>query len=176
MKNLLLRKFILRVILYTAFFPYLVMIAMALSDTAFNLYGKFFFNKTYIRSINLPSYPEAENILKEFNSMGDNKIVSFEEIPNGRPIDIAEMTQFDFIVAPNAVGIARPRATNCTIGIKNGLDKPEFREVLLHEYLHCYGYDHSPDSTDLMYYSLNPIDKEENIRQYAKKMKKKFYE
>ena len=108
--------------------------------------------------------------------MGDGKIVSFKEIKNGRPLEIIEMVDKDNIDYPDAIGLAYSRFTGCLIKIKKGLSKHYFRETLIHEYLHCYGYGHSESPEDLMYYAINKLDKEENIRQYAIKVKKKFYE
>ena len=162
--------------LYIAFLPYMIMAAELLSKKAFQLYGIMYFKNTYIHSINTPSYPKTREILEEFNSMADNAIVSFDKIADGRPLDIAEMTPMDLIIAPDAVGIAYPRLSKCTIHVKPGLEDIIYREVLLHEYLHCYGYDHSTEPTDLMYFSVTYVDKEENIRQYALKVKAKFYE
>jgi hypothetical protein len=176
MSNLTLRKLIVRMMLYTALMPYFISLTTLLTKSLFNLYGIKNFHKSYIATINTPSYKNTRKVLEEFNALGDNKIVSFSEIPDGRPIEIVEITPIDRQISPGAVGTTYAKITRCTIKMAQGLDEIEYRETLLHEYLHCYGYDHVDDYKDLMYYSLFPVDKEENIRHYAKEVKKKFYE
>lgn len=134
------------------------------------------YSKNYINSISLLSYTKAREILQEFNKLGDNKIVNFSPIKNGRHIDIREMTKFDMILGNTYLGMAITLYTKCLILIRPGLDDKIFREVLLHEYLHCYGFKHTEQAEDLMYFELNLVDKEENIRQYAIKVKKLYYE
>lgn len=176
MSKKLTRALTIRIILFIAIFPYLITFAQTITNLTLNIYGKYYFHKSYIKSINLPTYNTAKTVLEEFNSMGNNKIVSFREIKDGRPIEIIEMSELDTKLIPEAIGVARPKLSKCTISIRRGLSVNNFRETLIHEYLHCYGYVHSSDPKDLMYYSLNPIDKEENIRQYARDMEKRFYE
>ena len=151
-------------------------IANILSQYAVNLYEIKNFKYTYIKFIDTPTYPDTKKVLEEFNAMGDNKIVSFSEMVNGRPIEISEMQEYDVKFDSDAIGIAYFNLTKCSIKIKKGLPYEDFRETIIHEYLHCYGYHHSTDPGDLMYYAINPIDKEQNIKDYAQKVKKKFYE
>ena len=174
--NIFIRHLILLIMLYIAILPYMFVLAEVLADKALIIYGRLFFGKTYIQSINTPTYSKTEDVLLEFNSMGDNLAVKFGEIENGRPITVEEMTVLDELMFGEAIGLAIPKLTRCTIKIRKGLSKLTFRETLIHEYLHCFGYMHVDDSKDLMYYALNPIDKEENIRQYAKRVKREFYE
>lgn len=176
MTNKTLRFLIVRVILYVALLPYMTLVAKFLLDNGIKVYGKFFFHKTYVKSINLPSYPKAKAVLEEFNRLGDNKVVSFDEIKDGRPIEITEMDEYDRMFYSEAVGIATPRLTQCHITIRKGMSDVEFRETLIHEYLHCYGYMHTNDEKDLMYAYLVLVNKDENIKQYAQKLKREFYE
>jgi len=178
MKRLnLLKLIITRVVLIVALFPALLMTSLIVREGAIEIYGRLFFRNTYIDVIDTPSYGKyTKEFLQEFNSFADNKIISFNKIKGGRPITIREMGGFYESLYPGVIGVARPRFNSCSILVKKGLDLIDYRETLLHEYLHCMGYNHVANRDDLMYYSLNPVDKEENIKQYAKKVLKKFYE
>lgn len=156
--------------------PYILLISSVFADVLIDFYGTKTYHKTYIKSINTPNYSNTKKILEKFNALGDNKIVSFVEKVNGRPIVIEEMSEIDKKLSPGAVGIAFNTIIKCRIVVLPGLSEIEYEEVLLHEYLHCYGYDHVDNYRDLMYYSLVPVDKEQNIKDYAQKVKKKFYE
>ena len=135
------------------------------------------FNKTYISIIDTPTYGEyTKSILVEFNSMGDNKIISFNKIKNGRPVEIHEISDAVRKLYPETLGMTFPRYDNCIIFIRKGLAWEDYRKALLHEYGHCMGYDHVINKYDLMYKYLVSVDKEENIRYYARRIKKDFYE
>ena len=51
------------------------------------------------------------------------------------------------------LGVAYQMGHACNIYITTKLNKEVFRSVLIHEILHCYGYDHSPNYRDVMYRS-----------------------
>lgn len=175
MSNVL-KMLLVRVVIYITLLPYLVLCAAIIDYVAFNVYAKLYFNQSYIISIDTPSYPQTAVVLQDFSNLSGTKIVSFEDIPNGRPIDIAEMEDGNDEYTPNMLGVAYSRFDSCSIRLKKDMDPEVFRETLIHEYLHCYGYMHVLDEADLMYPTLNLIDKEENIRQYAIKVRKYFYE
>ena len=167
----------MRFILYLALFPYILALTVFGLNIGADVYSKYKFKKTFIESLNTPTFPNAREILQQFNSYGDNKIVSFTAIENGRPIVIEEMTDIEEnVLFEDVAGLAYPKLTSCTIKLRRNLDTKELKDTLLHEYLHCYGYDHVDNPEDLMYYSINPVDKENNIREYAKKLKEEFYE
>ncbi len=177
MTNKTLKKLFIRLVLYVAFFPYMLIAAQYLGPKLIVIFGRLlYFKNTYIESIKTPSYPKTKEILKEFNSMGEDVIVSFDKIANGRPLDIAEMTEIDMSLFPDAAGVAYPNLRKCSIRVRAGMDEIIYRAVLIHEYLHCYGYQHTSDSEDIMYYLVTYLDKENNIRYYARKMKVDFYE
>lgn len=176
MNKLELKKLFIRIILYIALLPYAVAAVMLFSSFLLNIYVKHTFKKTYVQSINTPTYPKAKDILLEFNSYADGVIVQFENVENGRPIIIQEMSDFDDQIFPSVAGIAFPKFTGCVIKLNRELSAKEFRETLIHEYLHCYGYDHIEDEKDLMNPSLNYLDKDESIRDYARRLKEDFYE
>jgi hypothetical protein len=171
------RLIAIRIVLLIALFPAMLTLSLALRQGIFEIYGRFYFKYTYIEVIDTPSYGnQTKKALEEFNSFGDNKIISFKKIKNGRPVQIYEMADFEEELRPEVLGSAWPMFKDCTIRLKKRQDLIDYRETVLHEYLHCMGYDHVPDPLDLMYYQLNPVDKEDNIRQYAKKVLKKYYE
>lgn len=166
-----------RIVLLIALYPAMSTLGIMLNDLTFEAVSRVFFRFTYIETIDTPSYANrTKEVLEEFNSMGDNKIIRFDKIKFGRPVKIFEMTDLYTNLKPQTLGTADVALSDCIINIKRNRNPLDFREILLHEYLHCMGYDHVPNQLDLMYESLNPVDKEDNIRQYAKKVKKKFYE
>lgn len=142
----------------------------------YETYAKVMFKNTYIELIDTPSYSTTKQILEDFNSLEDNKIISFKKIKYGRPVKIVEMSSFLEELYPDALGITFPQADKCTITIKKNQFWMDYKETLLHEYLHCMGFDHSPNKYDIMYKYLIPVDKEENIKYYAKKLRNKYYE
>jgi hypothetical protein len=167
----------IRIVLLIALFPAMFTLSLGLRQGLMEVWGRFYFKYTYIEIIDTPSYGNyTKLILEEFNSYGNGKIISFDKIKNGRPVRIYEMTDFEENLRPQILGSAWPMFTDCNIRIKKRQDFIDYRETLLHEYLHCMGYDHVPDMYDLMYESMISVDKEENIRQYGKKVLEKFYE
>jgi hypothetical protein len=141
------------------------------------IYKILFFNKTYIALMNTPTYKNyTKLILEEFNSYGNNKIIHFESINKGRPVTISEMSDEEEQDKTEVLGYSIPLARSCSITIRKYLRYEVYREVLLHEYLHCMGYEHVKDESDLMYYALNYLDKEYSIRQYANRLLNTYYE
>lgn len=158
---------------YIGHLQYSFVLGLMLSQVTFDAYGMMFFDETYIAQIQTPSYSNnlTMEILEEFNAMGGGKIVSFSPIKNGRPVTITEVDPED-----NILGSTLPAFTKCTITIRKGLPYAEYRETLLHEYLHCYGVGHTNDKRDLMYWAMIPVDKDANIKYHAEKLRKTFYE
>lgn len=124
---------------------------------------------TYVDSINTTKYNKAiiKSILDEFNEMGDNVIVKYKK--GIRPITITEVEDFSLL------GEAYVRTEKCEIIIKKGLDFKLLRETVLHEYLHCFDYDHIKVPGDLMYPSDAYEASEASIKDYAKDLHRKFY-
>lgn len=118
---------------------------------------------SYIRSIDAPTIGKerVKKILDKFNKMGYDEIVSYE---GWRPIDIKEADKLDGAT----IGLAKVRIFDCSIQLEaNSLYSENMVEqVILHEYLHCLGYEHTSDPTDLMFASYNESS-EDNIRKYA---------
>lgn len=172
------KDFLYKFTLYIALVPYLMFIMFFIELKLFDMFTFLMFKNSYIQQIDMPTYgnEQTKEILQEFNGMADNKIITFDKISFGRPVYITEMTQEIQEINAAAIGLTMPRLTECRVYVQKGLSHADFRETLLHEYLHCLGYDHVEDPTDLMYFMAIPVDKEENIRQYAKKVLEKFYE
>jgi hypothetical protein len=147
---------------------------------------EFVFPQSYISIIDTPEYSSewTYEVLNEFNAMGDGKAVNFSKPGRvDRPITIGEKADLEiippFLRDPNytmvTIGRAYVEDYSCKITLKTGLDYATFRTTLIHEYLHCMGYEHvEGDPNDLM----APVDgqvPEENIRQYAKDVAKKIW-
>ena len=129
---------------------------------------------SYIRSINVPSIGnhEIKIILDKFNKMGYTKIVSYE---GWRPIDILEFPKSD--KKNVTIGTAAVRIFDCQIYLKTSelYNSTMVEQVIIHEYLHCLGYDHTSDPIDLMFPSYNESS-EENVRKYAEDAYKRLEE
>jgi len=95
----------------------------------------------YIAHINTPSYTNkrTEKVLDIFNNMSYNKKAVNKK--GYRPIFIIEK---DLKKENNEtiLGLAYPLPAYCLIVMNKGLDKDTYFYTLLHEYVHCYGYDH----------------------------------
>lgn len=137
-------------------------------------YESIYYHRTYIKYIDTPNYGEdTKIILENFNKLGDNQIVKY----NGtRPITIEEMSLGDELLYPGTLGFAVIYPTHCEIKLRTGAKLLEYKETVLHEYLHCFGYEHINDENDLMNPYETFIDKEENIRYYARDLKERVYE
>jgi hypothetical protein len=132
--------------------------------------GKYFlFPDSHISLIDTPTY-EAKNIrsiLDKFSEVCDIDIVRYKHVSGiKRTIEIREVDQFMF--SPFTLGRAWVDVDKCYIELSKYMDIVQFRSTLLHEYLHCMGYEHTIRRTgDLM----SPVDSEiteENIEEYAK--------
>jgi len=127
---------------------------------------------SYILSINTPYYGDkTRKNLDTFNFMGEGEAVQFGEVtPKSRPITIEEVSSFPN--RPETVGMAYVSLDFCSITIKTGLTEYEYFLVLIHEYLHCLGYNHVEDPDDIMYYSLT-YPTSSNIKKYAQEIKER---
>jgi len=155
-------------------FLYSFSLATFLIEPSAKVYGYMFFHRSYIQTIDTPSYGKlTELVLKDFDNMADGGIVIYKS--NTRPITIREQSILLQLLYPNAIGIANVTPTKCDIYMRPGLDAASYRETLIHEYLHCFGYTHTDDRNDLMYHVEVPVDKEDNIKYYAIDLKRKYY-
>lgn len=168
------KKLYVELVLLAITFMYSFGLATLLVEPSLKVYSYMFYHRSYIQSIDTPSYGKLTKLyLDEFNAMADGGIVVYTS--NTRPITIQEQPILLQLMYPNAIGLAVPTPTKCNIYIKPGLDASSYRETLIHEYLHCFDYQHTSDRKDLMYYAEVPVDKEDNIKYYAIDLKRKYY-
>lgn len=118
----------------------------------------------------------AEKYLDIFNNYGHYKIVKFKietNMTKPRPIriEIRELgeTSYEQLYADKALALTYTTDKDCKIIMTTNLDSyKQFESTLIHELLHCYGYDHVNDEEDVMYPNDNPqVDLKENIKGYA---------
>ena len=167
-------KFFSNLVLRFIFYSYAVCIFTISASKVYMETGRFMiFPGSHIELIDTPGYSNADTyyILKLFNSYA-NGAVLFEPTTKNRPIYIYEVNEFSSDFHPYTIGLAYPAINKCYINIKSGLDKYTYYQVLLHEYLHCMGYQHHLNNKDLMYYAV-VYASEENIKQYAKDIAKR---
>lgn len=130
----------------------------------------------YLALIDTPSYTNelTQRILIEFNELGSGEAViwggqSIFGTILDRQITIKETDTCEYeknAEIHNCVGIAHCSVVRCDIEVKKGMKAPEYRQVLLHEYMHCMGFDDNKDPNDLMYETEN-VAPEINIHFYA---------
>lgn len=151
-----------------------------------HLLHKYIVPDAYIAEIKTKTYSKKDvlQVLHEFNSMAEGRdAVLFQKHVIDRKIIITDAEDLEiiplFLREPGRTTIGRALETelNCTIILKTGLDYATFRSTLVHEYLHCMGFDHVDADNDLM----SAVDKdgvvipEENIKEYAKKVADKIW-
>lgn len=118
--------------------------------------------------------------LDNFNQLGNNKILRYKVTEHPRPITIEiRALGVDFYEEINKDAIlayAQSDERGCKIVVRNDLvTETQFRNTLIHEFLHCYSYDHVNDEQDLMYSEDNPdVDMEPSIRKYAKEVEERI--
>lgn len=149
-------------ILAMLIFGYSTMASLMYIDIGIELNKK----NTYLESVTTPSYPEIKDLLLELNTRGYGEIVK----TNGtRPIIIVEQ---QLSLEYNTKGIHTLASTlalpfSCIIYVDPimFIDQRELlKSTIWHEYLHCFNYGHSPDSTDIMYWlnsseiDINSVD------------------
>lgn len=151
------------------------------------LLQKYIIPDSYISEITTTSYDKkwVTDVLEEFNGMAaPQEAVLFEKHVIDRKIVVQEVLDLDMIPvflrdpeAPVTIGYALETELKCTIQLKTGLDYATFRRTLIHEYLHCLGYDHVNDENDLMgaVETVNSKITEENIKSYAQRVAKKIW-
>lgn len=124
---------------------------------------------SYISNIDMP--PEqvrwALDDIAEFNSFAPENVVSYTGY---RPIMITNNMQY--ILGGDAIGVAVRLFNGCVVVIDENYTssiffRDNFRIILLHEILHCYGYDHVDDETDIMYATHTMYDPIPSLKVYA---------
>jgi hypothetical protein len=100
---------------------------------------------SYIRGIsgNQEFIEKITFTIDNLNALGDNNSVKWSGI---RPIWIYEAD-----LPRETLGRAYVSPVHCVIAIQEGLEDDLLENVLLHEILHCQGYDHTDTFCDIMY-------------------------
>jgi hypothetical protein len=135
-----------------------------------------FFTDGYIYKIDTPNYGNDVTIefLREFNNMSaTGRAVSFRPtsthsivLPQ-KAITIKEVSKI--VGQDNVAGLALSLWNTCDISIRSGEDYETYRQILIHEYLHCLGFNHVNNVRDVM----NPevgFPTEESFQAYAKEI------
>jgi hypothetical protein len=135
-----------------------------------------YYSCTYIKEIDLPTLDgnAVADILERFNAMGGGRIV---KIKGCRPVTIKEGRLMSFNPGYNTLGVTISLPKSCQIVLDNKFinSYKELRATVLHEYLHCFDYEHVRPKNDLMSFSDNDTVSEENIESYAKDLERKLH-
>lgn len=131
---------------------------------------------SYIKEIRLPTLDgnAVAAYLEGFNAMAGGRIVH----TNGcRAITIKEGRLMSFNPGFNTLGVTVSLPKDCQIVLDPTYINSyrELRASVLHEYLHCFDYEHVRAKNDLMSESDNAMVSEENIEFYAKDLEKKIW-
>jgi beta-lactamase regulating signal transducer with metallopeptidase domain len=126
----------------------------------------YFYKDSYISVILTSHYDsnEIKSILANFNKLGYNKII---RLTGTRPIYIT-----DGALTFPLLGQTYRSLDKCIIVLASHLNKEELRLVVVHEYNHCFGYNHTKIRGDLMYKGLieGHLPSEANIKEWAVKL------
>jgi len=148
---------------------------------------KYIIPEAYLSEVKTTYYPKewVIAVFTEFNDMADGQTaVLFEKHEIDRKITIEDNSYIEIVPfflkdpdGPTTIGRTIENPLNCRILLKTGMHYASFRTTLLHEYLHCIGFDHVDKQNDLMAPSENESTKipDENIKEYAKKAAKKIW-
>lgn len=111
-----------------------------------------------------------KSYLDEYNGMGNNRIVKYQ-------VDKRPITIIDGYLPKPTIGRAWISNTFCEITLSSTLSLMEARLVLMHEYTHCFGFDHVKAKKDLMNAYLDPNNPPttENLTFWAQKIYKFLY-
>lgn len=166
---------IARLILYSQ----LILLAPMVSPVIYDKLAIYTLPRTYIATIDTPTYTNnrTKAILENFNILGDSKAVKFGPIDAGRPISIYEMDENNILyklLFPDSIGMTHTYLDKCIIYLKKGQNPVTYRETVIHEFLHCMNYKHSPAVNDVMFKADNKENKEASIKRYAKELESKY--
>jgi len=133
-------------------------------------------NQTYIADIK--GDPIMVSMVKEsldyFNRLGNNEVIDYEKKfgDYSRPVTIY-VKSFTGFWEVGLAGYANIDLDHCIVYVDQ--DEPdvlEFQKTVIHEYLHCVGYDHVNDRKDVMYKAATPgINSDLSIKHYADEIK-----
>jgi hypothetical protein len=119
---------------------------------------------SYVASINCPTLKSGliKNYLDEFNNIGHNSIIKFDK--DTRPITIEEFVPDKS--QEYLLGYTYVKKSGAKVFLKSTLEEYRLKQVLLHEMMHSYGYDHVNIKGDLMYPYID--DYEDYTPEYIK--------
>ena len=122
----------------------------------------------YVKKIDTPTIgsKKVKKALDKFNKIGYSRVVSYER--KFIPIWI-----FESYLAGGSLGVALPTVIGCIIILDPYMrDEAQIEHVVIHEYVHCLGYDHTYDPRDLMYREYVP-DQGSNYKHYVDEILKR---
>lgn len=130
-----------------------------------------FYSGSYIAYINAPEFGNdtVQEALDEFNSLTETDIVRKQGY---RPIFIFEGKWIHEKLG--ILGVAYPAPLFCIIFLKKDIDEEWKKEIVLHEYLHCFNFQHDEEkATSLMYPYLMGVTYD-SIVDYAHRLARKI--
>ena len=135
---------------------------------------------SYVEVRNLNSYKKEQicSILNNFNSLANYPVFKFSS--SLRKITVEENNKsLDSIHLedPNLelTGLAEPTAFNCKIYLRSNMDSITLNQVVIHEGMHCFGYEHTDkDIDDLMSPIYNGNISQDNFKNWANKVRNKI--
>lgn len=110
---------------------------------------------SYITDIKLTKY-KKEQVKEVLQFLNDNSGTEVFLTKGMRPVSIKEVTAKEMakLIEPEidstVVGLAEHALGYCKIYVRENLDEKDFSNVLMHEIVHCFGYDHTEKQHDLM--------------------------
>lgn len=120
----------------------------------------------YIHSILMPITQKSwtEEAIAELNSFTRSDVIKKEGL---KPIVVITSDQ---LYDSGLAGLAIEMAGVCLAIVSDSLleSKEIFQEVAIHEILHCYGYGHSTDPDDVMYFEVSATQKTKSYKNYAR--------
>lgn len=175
MPNVSKKKNIIKDIAYIIVISFIVMHLIPLFDMLLHpVVYRQILKTTFIYDMYLEDYEKKDlkNIFSDFNDMADKKIIHYKGV---RPIFIYEKKLPDTVL-----GTAIPMPGLCIIALTKNMKPEKLKAVLIHEYLHCMGYEHTNIYCDLMYTTvcpyLNNSYLKSSMEKYANSLLRNFYE
>ncbi len=167
-------KFWTRLLLRAVVYSYVMLFSVVIGPDVYMGLGKrFYFVDSYVAEVNMPTYGNEETLamFRKFDQSVGGGVIAFKPSDGfSRAVRIREAEQIPG--KESVIGQALPLWTECDKVIEKGLDYETYYHTLLHEYLHCLGYLHTNDPSDLMYPSVSETP-ESNLLKYANEIKER---
>lgn len=128
---------------------------------------------SYISSIKTVSYTKDDYAMTfaYFNTLADYSLIKVKGL---RAVTIEEDDAFldkTDVEGSQTLGLTICGTFSCKVYIRSNMNPQMFREVLLHEMVHTYGFGHTNDKFDLMFFSNSDILRDGNIKEWALRLK-----